>query len=252
MRALGAARRNQAVADHARRADVPGQPGMDLAQRGQFVHRREVDLFLRVETGAHQPLVHQRDQRPRLHHAQRLGVGQDVHRELERHVQLEQPVLGVPRRAHRAVVGRLGDRVGGDEPRCHVVGRRRVDVRHQRPAGRHHAVALVLRVGGVAQPLLERVGRMLQRAHQRRVIRHVHHFEAIAVPRGVQHPVDRLVVVHVVGGQAEGRPHGVGHRRLGARRVVDQARHTAAQARSNAAANASPPARACGNETSGS
>ena len=41
-----------------------------------------------------------------------------------------------------------------------------------RDAG-HHAVPLILRVGGVAQALAERVAGVLQRPHQRRVIRHV-------------------------------------------------------------------------------
>ena len=79
-----------------------------------LVHRGEIDLFLGVEARAQRPLVQEGDERARLHHAQRLGVRQHVHRELERHAELEQPVLRVPCVPHRALVRRQRD---ADSPR---------------------------------------------------------------------------------------------------------------------------------------
>jgi hypothetical protein len=72
-----------------------------------LVHRREIDLLLRVEAGAQRPLVQQREQRSRLDEAERLRIRQHVQRELERHAEFEQPVLRAPRFAHRFVVDRL-------------------------------------------------------------------------------------------------------------------------------------------------
>ncbi len=107
------------------RADMAADARVRRAHLREFVHRCEVDLLLRVEAGAQRPLVQQRQQRARLDEAQRLGVRQDVERELQRHAELEQPVLRRPRLAHRLVVDRLGPRVGGDQPRRDVVGPRR-------------------------------------------------------------------------------------------------------------------------------
>jgi hypothetical protein len=59
-------------------------------------------------------------------------------------------------------------------------------------------MALILRVGGVTEALLEDVSRVVQRSHQRRVIRDVEHVEPIPVARRIHDRVDRLVIRHLV------------------------------------------------------
>ena len=134
-----------------------------------------------------------------------FAFGQDVERVLERHAEREQPVLRRPRVGHRLLVDRQRRGVLADQPRRHVVGRHRVGERHHRPRRRHHAMALILRVGGVAQPLLEHVAGVIERAHHRRVIRDVEHVDAVLVLRRIHHPIDRLGVVHFRRGEAERR-----------------------------------------------
>ena len=76
------------------------EPRVPLADLRELVHRREVDLLLRVEARAQRPFVQQRDERARLDQAQRLRVGQHVQRELERHAEREQAVLRGPGLPH--------------------------------------------------------------------------------------------------------------------------------------------------------
>ena len=105
--------------------EVAREPGVDAAHLVELVHRRQVDLFLRVEAGAQRPLVHERQERARLDHPQRRGVGQHVQRELVRHAEREQAVLGVPGVAPspgRRPRARRGCR---REPRRDVIGRGR-------------------------------------------------------------------------------------------------------------------------------
>ena len=94
----------RAVAQHAGRAHVARQPRVDRAHLLELVHRGAVDLLLRVEAGAHHPLVREVEQAAALVEAQRLGVRQHVERGLERHAQLEQAVLGRPGPVHRLLV----------------------------------------------------------------------------------------------------------------------------------------------------
>ena len=99
--------------------------GCDARTCVDLVHRRQVDLLLRVEAGAQRPLVQQREQRSRFDEAQRLGVRQDVERELERHAERQQPVLGRPRLASSpASYTACARGFGGDQPRRDVVGLR--------------------------------------------------------------------------------------------------------------------------------
>src|SRR5688572_22502161 len=63
VRSLGTPWGDEAVANHARRTKVPADARVQRANRGDLVHRREVDLLLRVEAGAQRPLMQQRQQR---------------------------------------------------------------------------------------------------------------------------------------------------------------------------------------------
>ena len=71
----------------------------------------------------------------------------------------------------------------------------------------------------------------MQRAHQRRVMRDVEDVEAVAVLRRVHHPVERLVIAHVVGRQAEDRPHRFGDDFLGFDGGLAETRPAAVQPR---------------------
>ena len=77
--------------------------------------------------------------------------------------------------------------------------------------------------------LLEHVRRVVQRPHHRRVVRHVEHVDPVEVAGRVHHPVDGLVVAHLVGRQAEGGAHRVGDHALGIGGPVAQPRDAAAQ-----------------------
>ena len=66
-----------------------------------------------------------------------------------------------------------------------------------RDAG-HHAVPLVLAVGGVADFLREREMRVLERAHHGRVHTHVQRLPPVGIARGIEHPVERLGVANIL------------------------------------------------------
>ena len=85
-------------------------------------------------------------------------------------------------------------RVGPNQPRRHVIGRDGVRQRHQRPRSGHHAMPLILGVGGVAQALAERVAGVLQRPHQRRVIRHLDRVEPVRIAGRIEQAIERVVV----------------------------------------------------------
>ena len=91
----------------------------------------------------------------------------------------------------------MAGRLARDQRGLDHVGRARHGAREERPRARHHAVALVLRVGGVRELLPERVVRVVERAHQRRVERDVHRLEPVAVLPRVERERERLVVVEV-------------------------------------------------------
>ena len=172
----------------------------------QLVHRGAVDLLLRVEAGAHHPLVGEVEQAAALVEAQGLGVRQEVERLLERHAHLQQAVLGRPRPVHRLLVRRERLRVRGDERGRDVVGPARVGERHERARGRHHAVPLVLAVGGVGELLQERVGGVVHRPPERGVHRELQRLQAVAVEAGVEEPLERRVVAERGGRGARAPP----------------------------------------------
>jgi hypothetical protein len=122
VRAFGAARRHDLVAQHTRRTEEPAEARVHVLHLGDLVHRRQVDLLLRVEAGAQRPLVLQREQTARLDEAQRLGVRQQIQRLFERHAELEQPVLRRPRLGNRAFVDSERARILPQQPRRHTSG----------------------------------------------------------------------------------------------------------------------------------
>src|SRR5438128_4955628 len=73
---LGAGGAGPAGAKHARRPHVAGEARVEGAKLLQLIHRGPIDLLLRVEAGAHHPLVGEVEQAARLVEAQRLGVGE--------------------------------------------------------------------------------------------------------------------------------------------------------------------------------
>ena len=122
-----------------------------------LVHRRPVDLLLRVEARPHRPLVDAARSAARSRGSARpwRWAARTARTPAARRV----PAAGSspPTPAHLRVVLRLRRGVGRNQPRRDEVGLARVGKRHQRPRRRHHAVALVLRVGRVAEALRERV-----------------------------------------------------------------------------------------------
>ncbi len=158
----------QAVAEHAGRAHVADEARVQGAHLRQLVHRGAVDLLLRVEAGAHHPLVREVEQAARSRGSAapwRSAAGRAPSRAAR------------PARAGGSWPPRRGPspprntssarRVRGDQGRRHVVGPARVRERHQRPRGGDHAVALVLAVGGVRELLQERVRRVVHGARER-------------------------------------------------------------------------------------
>ena len=145
-----------------------------------LVHRGLPDLALRVQAGAHRPLVQQVEQRARLLEAHRERVRQHVERELRRDAAARAGARArptpprPPRGRARGRPGSSRDQLGLD----HVDARRHA-AREQRPRARHHAVSLVLRVGRVRELLAEGVVRVRERAHQRRVRRDVERLEPV-------------------------------------------------------------------------
>ena len=89
-------------------------------------------------------------QRARFDQANRLRVRQQVERKFARHAAIEQFVLRGPRVVHRALVNFARARIPADQHRRDVVRRTRIGERQQRPRTRHHAMALILAIGGVA------------------------------------------------------------------------------------------------------
>ena len=179
---------------------------VDGAELVELVHGGAVDLLLRVEARPHHPLVGEVEEAPRLVEAQRLGVGQHVERGLARHVHLEQTLLGRATRAPSRP-GRSRGRAGWRRSAAGVTksGRRvSVSVISGRDAG-HHAVALVLAVRGVREPLQERVARVMQRARERRVHVDVQRLQPIAVLAGIEDAGQGLGVGQRVGARPQDR-----------------------------------------------
>src|SRR5207249_5261706 len=86
--ALGAGGGDAPGAQHARRSHVPGEAWMEGPELLQLVHGGAVDLLLGVEARAHDPLVREVEEAPRLVEAERLGVGKQVEGGLEGHAHL--------------------------------------------------------------------------------------------------------------------------------------------------------------------
>ena len=194
-----------------------------------LVHRGVPDLALRVQAGAHRPLVEQVQQRAGFLEAHRERVGQQVERELrERRRVASSRSRASPRVASTASVEeRVAGRVLADQLGLHDVDVRRHGAREQRSRARHHAVALILRVGAVRELLAERVVGVLERAHQRRVGRDVQRLEPIRVARRVERDRERLGVVEI--GAAEHASHRVGHHLRARARPSRRAANAAAE-----------------------
>ena len=158
---------------------------VDRAHLVELVHGGAVDLLLRVEAGAHHPLVgrgragcRSRGSAAPWRSAARRGRARGARP--ARAGGSWPPTPGPsPRRTPRAPAAFAATSGGSD-----VVGPPRVGEGHAagREAG-HHAVALVLAVRGVGELLQERVGRVVQGAGQRRVHGEVQGLEAVAVAR---------------------------------------------------------------------
>ena len=89
---------------------------------------------------------------------------------------------------------------------------------------------LILRVGRVAQALPEGVAGVLQRSHQRRVIRHLDRVQPVGIAGRVEQAVEGVVGGQVVAVRAEHRAHRLGDHFLGVRRPVDEVRDLALEA----------------------
>ena len=108
----------------------------------------------------------------------------------------------------------------------------RVSVKNQqRPRAGHHAMALVLAVGGVADLLGEREMGVLQRPHERRVHAHVHRFQAIGIARRVQHAIEGFGVGAFRFGDSNDGSIGLGENARRHQRIVDKPRSPPAQPR---------------------
>ena len=101
----------------------------------------------------------------------------------------------------------MAGRILADQLRLDHVDPSRHAAREQRPRARHRSMSLVLRVGRVRELLAERVVRVRERAHQRRVRGDVERLQAIGVPRGIEHQLERLVVGRGRSVRARGAPH---------------------------------------------
>src|SRR5579862_9898256 len=164
VRAFGADGGSDAGAEMAGRSDEFGELGMDFAQLGDFVEGGLVDFFLGVEAGTHGPFVEEMKERAGFDQANGLGVGKEVERDFKRYAAIEKLVFGVPGVLHGTLINFVGARIILEQRGGDVVGLAGVGEGKQRSRAGDHAVALVLRVGGVADFLGEGVSGVLERA----------------------------------------------------------------------------------------
>jgi hypothetical protein len=171
-------------------ADVLGELRMDLAELGDFVHAGGVDFFLGVEAGAHGPFVEEMEERARFDEADGFGIGKKIESDFERNAAVEEIIFGGPGVVHGAVVEFFGARILREESGSDVVGVAGVGESEKRAGAGDHAMALVLRVGGVADFFGEGVIGVLENAHHGGVDADVEDFEAIRIAGGVEEAVD--------------------------------------------------------------
>ena len=126
------------------RPDVPDEHRVHLPHLLDLLHRRLPDLALRVQAGAHRPLVLEVEERAGLLEAHRERIGQHVERDLGAHAVPEQRRARLPLRGDRILEQRVARRVIANQLRLDHVGRARHRAREQRPRTGHGAVALVL------------------------------------------------------------------------------------------------------------
>ena len=112
-------------AHEAGRADVAHQLGVHGAHLRDLVHRGLPDLALRVQTGAHRPLVQQVEQGAGLFEADRERVREHVERELRRDAAGQQARARVPGRFDRLREQRVAGRILADQLRLDHVDARR-------------------------------------------------------------------------------------------------------------------------------
>ena len=169
------------------------------------------DLFLGVVAEARGPLVMLEQIVAALLEPNGIGVREQVQGLLQPHAQRAQPLNVGPHARHLGVkqVERLR---GGREQRGHHDVRRgppREGRGERGPRAGRHAVALVLAVRGVAQPLLEGVVRVVERSRHCVQGPQAERLGEQRVARGIAHPGHGGVIVELARQQAERGAHSV-------------------------------------------
>ena len=156
--------------------------GVHRAHLLDLVHRRLPDLALRVQAGAHRPLVEQVEQRARLLEAHGERVRQHVERELRRDAERRAAARArprPPRPPRRRARGRPDRRaISSGSTTSTRAGTVRVSSGREPGTMRWRWSWESARVGEL---LAEGVVRVVERAHQRRVDRDVQRVEPVAV-----------------------------------------------------------------------
>src|SRR6516225_8822687 len=122
VRAFGANGRGDSCAQMAWRANVPGKLGLYLAELRDFVHRGIVDFLLRIEAGAHSPLVEKVEQRAGFDEADGFRIGKDIQGYFGRHSAVKKLVFCCPGAAHGAFVEFFRARIFSKKHRRDVFG----------------------------------------------------------------------------------------------------------------------------------
>ena len=195
---------------------------MDFAELGYFVEGGFVDFFLRVEAGAHGPLVEEVEERAGFDEADGLGVGENVESDFGGDAAVEELIFCGPGFVHGAVVEFAGARIIFEEHRRDVVGLAGVGQGEERSRAGDHAVALVLTVSGVADFFGEGVVGVLESAHCGGVDADVESFESIKIAGGIQQAVDGLGVAALRFGLTDYCAVGFDHYAGGVRGIVDE------------------------------
>ena len=203
-------------------ADVFGEFGMDAAEFCDFVHGGGVDFFLRVETGTHGPFMEEVEKGAGFDEANGFSVREKVESDFGRDAAVEKDVFCGPSFVHSAFVDFVGARIFFEKLRRDEVGFTRVGERQEWARAWDHAMALVLRVGGVGDFFGEGVVGMLERAHDRCVDADVEGFEAIEIFGGIEKPIDGVSVGTLRFGQAEDSAERLGHDASSVGGVVDE------------------------------
>ena len=198
--------------------------GFDLADLQGLVERGAPDLFLGVVAEAHGELVVEIQEVGRLGETDGHGVGQKVGRVLVGDAPLAQAPDRVPGLFHRRSVELCCFRNLGEQHGHDVVRLIREVRRQRRPRAWCHPVPLVLTVGRVGELLAEGVRRVEHRPREFSVRGQGEGLAEQAVPAGVEHEADRLVVGKGRARQAQDLAHRGGEHLLVVGLPVDQPR----------------------------